>query len=158
MKNSTDFQHPFLAGMNPKNRENFLQGAKEKDFATNDVIFREGDPADRLYLIESGKVAIEARSAGRTRLIQTLGNGDILGWSWLFPPFAWHFQARATQPTRVICCDGGHLLVQAEENPAFGYVVMRHITQILINRLQATRKQLVSLESASGETAAVSVR
>jgi CRP/FNR family cyclic AMP-dependent transcriptional regulator len=143
MKNLTDVQHPFLAGMNPKNREICLCGAKEKDFAAGEVIFREGEPANALYLIESGEVALEARSAGKTTLIETLKKGDVLGWSWLFPPFAWHFQARATQPTRTICCDGGHLLVRAEEDPNFGYDLMRRISQILVHRLQATRKQLV---------------
>ena len=94
MKDLKDFQHPFLAGMDPENRENFLRGAKEKDFAAGEVIFREGEPANALYLIESGEVALEARSAGNTTLIQTVGDGGVLGWSWLFPPFAWHFQAR----------------------------------------------------------------
>ena len=155
MKNVNDCQHPFLSGMDPKNRENFLRGSKVKDFAAGEVIFREGEPANALYLIESGNVALEDRSAGTTTLIQTLGADEALGWSWLFPPFAWHFQARATQPTRAICCDGGHLLVQAEENPAFGYDVMRRITQILIHRLQATRMQLVKQESLQHEACAV---
>jgi hypothetical protein len=79
----------------------------------------------------------------------------VLGWSWLFPPFAWHFHARATQPTEVICCDGGHLLVQSEEHPAFGYDVMRRITQVLIQRLNATRKKLVDSEPLLSGAAAV---
>ncbi|MDX1953132.1 MAG: cyclic nucleotide-binding domain-containing protein [Verrucomicrobiota bacterium] len=154
MKTSTKFQHPFLAGMDPKNREIFLHGAEEKNFAAGEVIFREGEPANALFLIQSGEVALESRSTGNTTLIQTLGDGDVLGWSWLFPPFYWHFQARATQPTRAICCDGGHLLVQAEEHPEFGYDVMRRITQIVIQRLQTTRKQLVRQESLIHEACA----
>jgi len=155
MKDPKDFQHPFLAGIDPENRENLLRGAKEKDFAAGEVIFREGEPASALYLIETGEVALEVRSAGNTTLIQILGDGAVLGWSRLFPPFAWHFQARATRPTRAICCDSGHLLAQAEENPAFGYDVMRRVTQILINRLQAARQQLVKQESPLREACAV---
>jgi CRP/FNR family cyclic AMP-dependent transcriptional regulator len=155
MNDSKDFQHPFLAGMDPKNRESLLRGAKQKDIAAGQIIFREGEPANALYLIETGQVALEARSAGKTTLIQTLGPGEVLGWSWLFPPFAWHFQARATQPTRATCCDGGHLLVKAEENSTFGYDLMRRITQILIRRLQATREQLVKQEPLLHEASAV---
>ena len=141
MKDSIILQHPFLAGMDEQHRDIFLYGAKERNFAPDEIIFREGDPANALYLIKSGEVAIEATSAGGgATQIQALGRGEVLGWSWLFPPFAWHFQARVTQPTQIICCDGGHVLVQAEEHPAFGYHVMRRITQILIQRLQATRR------------------
>jgi CRP/FNR family transcriptional regulator, cyclic AMP receptor protein len=141
-------KHPFLAEMDEQHRDIFLHGAKEQEFAPGEIIFREGDPANALYLMETGEVVLEAYAGDNRRTpIQTVGAGEVLGWSWLFPPFAWHFQARATKPTRVICCDGGHLLVQAEENPTFGYDVMRRITQILIHRLQATREQLVKSES-----------
>jgi CRP/FNR family transcriptional regulator, cyclic AMP receptor protein len=153
--------HPFLAEMDDQHREIFLHGATEREFAAGEIIFRQGDPANTLYLIQSGEVVIEVISAGcgcGAKAIQTLGGGEVLGWSWLFPPFAWNFQARATKPTRVVCCDGGHLLVQAEEHPAFGYDLMRRITQILIHRLQATRNQLVESGSLTGGAAAVCAR
>ena len=151
MKNpTTTFQHPFLAGMDARHLQTLLHGAKEQQFDSGEIIFREGEPANTLYLIESGRVALETTSpGGGTTLIQTVGTGDLLGWSWLFPPFAWQFKARATQPTRAICCDGGHILVHAEEDPVFGYHVMRRISQLVIKRLQATRKQLVKKQSPS---------
>jgi CRP/FNR family cyclic AMP-dependent transcriptional regulator len=143
MNNSTAaFRHPFLEGMDLRHQQIFLTGAKEQLFEPGEDIFREGDPANTLYLIQSGQVALETRGGDGTAVIQKLGAGDVLGWSWLFPPFAWHFHARAMQPTRAICCDGGHLLVQAEEDAEFGYDVMRRISQILIQRLQATRRKL----------------
>lgn len=145
---TTTFRHPFLAGLEEGHRQAFLQGAREQTYEPGEVIFREGDPASTLYLIESGRVALESGATACPTLIQTLGDGDVLGWSWLFPPFAWHFQARATEPTRVICCDGGHLLVQAEENPAFGYAVMRRFSQLVIQRLQATRRKLAQAQAA----------
>lgn len=148
-KLTTTFQHPFLAGMEEGHRQIFLQGAREQMFEPGEVIFHEGDPANTLYLIESGRVALESGAVGHPTLIQTLGDGEVLGWSWLFPPFVWHFQARATEPTRVLCCDGGHLLVQAEENPAFGYAVMRRFSQLVIQRLQATRRKLAQAQAAA---------
>ena len=144
MTTSTKTLHPFLAGMDASHLETILRGSSQRQFEPGDILFREGDPANTLYLIESGRVALEASPVGREpTLIQTVSGGDVLGWSWLFPPFAWHFQARAIEPVRVLCCDGGHLLVQAEENPAFGYDIMRRVSQLVIQRLQATRRKLV---------------
>ena len=156
MKNlTTTFQHPFLAGLDEGHQQIFLQGAKEQLFEPGEVIFREGDPATQLYLIQLGRVALEAGApGGLPARIQVLGEGEVLGWSWLFPPFAWHFQARATEPTRVLRCDGGHLLVQAEENPAFGYAVMRPFSQLVIQRLQATRRKLAQAQAAAVEPVA----
>jgi CRP/FNR family transcriptional regulator, cyclic AMP receptor protein len=142
MNTTVALDHPFLAGMNEQYRDMVLHGAHEQEFGPDEIICREGAPANTLYLIESGEVMLEAEDPGReARPIQTLEAGDVLGWSWLFPPFAWHFQARALKPTRVICCDGGHLLVEAEGNSAFGYDVMRRITRVLIQRLEAVRKK-----------------
>ena len=67
----------------------------------------------------------------------------MLGWSWLFPPFVWHFRARALDPTTVIVLDGAHLLVACHQNHEFGYELMKRVGQVVIERLQATRKQLL---------------
>ena len=150
MKNSsvTTFQHLFLNGMDARHVQAFLHGSKEKQFQAGEIIFREGEPANRFYLIESGQVALESTSAGCGMIrMQTLGADDVLGWSWLFPPFVWHFQARAIELTRALCCDGARLLVKAEEHLAFGYDLMKRISQIVIHRLQTTRNRLVQSES-----------
>ncbi len=81
-------------------------------------------------------------------LVQTLGPGEVIGWSWLFPPFIWHFQAQATEPTSTVVLDGGHLLVAAEENPEFGYDLMRRIAQMVITRLQAMQKSRIVVDGA----------
>jgi hypothetical protein len=73
----------------------------------------------------------------------------VLGWSWLFPPFSWHFQARAIEPTTVISLNGAHLLVSAESNHEFGYELMKRVAQVVIRRLQITRKQLIALDIES---------
>ena len=154
MTNATrTFEHPFLAGMDERHQATVLHGAKQRQFEPGEILFREGDPANMLYLIESGLVALEAGSTGADgNVIQTVPGGEVLGWSWLFPPFAWHFQARAVEPVRAICCDGGHILVQAEEDPVFGYVIMRRISQLVIQRLQATRRKRVSEPSRATPT------
>ena len=142
--------HTFFHGMKPEHLAVLTEGAKAITFKAGDVLFREGEPADQFYLIESGKIALEAHEpANGTTLVQMLGAGDVLGWSWLFPPFTWHFQARAIEPTSVIILSGAHLLVVAERNPDFGYELMKRVAQVVIRRLQATRKQLLALQVES---------
>ncbi|MCI0533619.1 MAG: cyclic nucleotide-binding domain-containing protein [Verrucomicrobiales bacterium] len=137
-------RHPFFSGMKPEHVAIACHGATESRFEAGQIIFSEGEPANRFYLIESGSVALEAHEpADGTFPIQTLEAGEVLGWSWLFPPFTWHFRARVLTPTNVIALDGAHLLVAAERNAGFGYALMKKVGQILIHRLQATRKQFV---------------
>lgn len=138
--------HPFLRSLSPAYLEILTECAEEKTFTEGEVIFREGDIADRFYLIQEGKVALESRLSPQVGLaVQDLGAHDVLGWSWLFPPYVWHFQARAMQPTRTISFNGAHLLIACERNHEFGYDLMKRLTQVLIRRLQAAQKQLVKL-------------
>jgi CRP-like cAMP-binding protein len=141
--------HPFFQHMRPDHVECAARGAREVTFAADQVIFHEGDPATEFYLIQAGRVALEARLARGSPLpIQTLAAGDVLGWSWLFAPFCWHFQARAREPVRAVALNGARLLVACEENHALGYALMKRVAQVIITRLQATRRQL--LDEMSG--------
>ena len=136
--------HPFFEGMKPEHLEVITGCATEATFESNQILFREGEPANKFYLIQGGRVALEAHEpADGTVAVQELGAGEVLGWSWLFPPFVWHFQARALEPTEAVVLDGAHLLVAAERNGNFGYELMKRVAQVLIHRLQATRKQLL---------------
>jgi CRP/FNR family cyclic AMP-dependent transcriptional regulator len=142
--------HVFFHGMKPEHLAVLTKGAKATEFKVGDVLFREGEPANQFYLIESGKIALEAHEpADGTMLVQTLGTGEVLGWSWLFPPFSWHFQARAIEPSSVIILNGAHLLVTAERNRDFGYELMKRVAQVVIRRLHAARKQLLALQIKS---------
>jgi CRP-like cAMP-binding protein len=137
-------EHPFLRGLSAEHLEKLCECALETEFQPGELILREGEIADKLYLIESGKVALESHvSSGPQLLVQHLGAGDVLGWSWLFPPYICHFQARTIDLTRCIACNGAHLLVACERDHEFGYVLMKRFAQVLIRRLQATRKQLL---------------
>ena len=139
-------KHPFFIGMKPEHQDIVAHNAAELTVETGDIVFREGDPATRFFLVQSGKVALETSHRGKLVEIDLVGPGEVLGWSWLFPPFAWRFQARAVEPTDLIVLDGGHLLVGAEDNNQFGYDLMRRTTQIVIQRLQKTREQLMALK------------
>ena len=142
--------HPLFHDMKPQHQALLGRGAKEMKYKAGEVIFRQGEPANLFHLIVSGKVLLEAHEpADGTVPVQTLGPGDLLGWSWLFPPFAWNFQARAVEPTEVIALSGGHLLSSAERDHEFGYELMKRVAQVVIKRLQSARKQLLDLQIQS---------
>jgi len=96
--------------------------------------------------IQQGKVALESGVGDRgTILIQTIGAGEVLGWSWLFPPYYWHFDARALEPTRAIFFYGTRLREYCEEDHDLGYDLIKRMAQVVLTRLQATRRQLLEV-------------
>ena len=139
-------EHPFMKDLSPRHLQTLIDSAMPLEFKANQTIFREGDPANRFYLIQSGKVALETSGQDQEpRLLQTIGAGDVLGWSWLFPPYYWHFAARAKEPTKAIFFYGTRLREQCEEDHDLGYELMKRMAGIVIDRLQETRKQLLEL-------------
>ena len=134
--------HPFFASLDAKHLGVLAEGAQEQAFEPGDVIVRTGQPAYHLYPVEEGKIVVEAHEPGASDTpVQTLGPGEVLGWSWLFAPYLWHLQARAVERTRTVRLDGGHLLARCEADHRLGYEVMKRVSQIVIARLQAVRKQ-----------------
>ena len=127
---------------------------QEKMFSAGDYLGRENQSADYFYLIQRGQVAIEIFFPGRGALtLQTLRDGDIVGWSWLFPPYRWTFDVRAQTPVQVAALDGRCLRAKCAEDPRLGYALMQRFAAIMTSRLQATRLQLVNLYNhQSGNT------
>ena len=138
--------HPFLTGLNPEHLEILADCAMQTQFEPNQMIFREGEVANRFYLILEGKVALESASKEHGMVpIETIGPSDVLGWSWLFPPYYWHFDARALEPTRAIFFYGTRLRERCEEDHDLGYELIKRTAQVLMHRLQATRRQLLEV-------------
>jgi len=135
---------PFLRGMTARQLELLAENSMLAEFRTGELILMEGSHANRFYLILEGRVELESQVPGGQPVhLQALGVGDELGWSWLFPPYLWHFDARATAPTKAIFFYGTRLRELCEENHDFGYELMRRITEIVIKRLQAARRELM---------------
>lgn len=144
-------RQPFFKGMNWPALEALAASAMHSQFAANEVIFKEGDPANRFYLLLSGRVVLEARVQDAAPVpIQTIEAGDVLGWSWMFPPFFWRFGARAIEPVEAIFFYGTRLREQAEDNPSIGYELMKRMTGVMLERLQATRQQLAQAQKKLG--------
>jgi CRP/FNR family cyclic AMP-dependent transcriptional regulator len=136
--------HPFAKGLSREHLMVLADCAMETHFAPGELIFREGDIANRFFLLLEGEVALENRATGGDPvLIETIGGNDVLGWSWLFSPYYWHFDARAVKPTRAIFFYGTWLRERCEQDHQFGYELIKRMAEVVIQRLQATRRQLL---------------
>ena len=139
-------EHPFFQDMKRDYLQLLVSCASNVRFKPGQFIFREGEGADHFYLIRQGSVALEINDPSRGPIpIQTVGEGDVLGWSWIFPPYRWHFDARAHELMRAVALDGKCLRKKCDEDPVLGYEMMKRFARIMMNRLQATRLQLLDV-------------
>jgi CRP/FNR family transcriptional regulator, cyclic AMP receptor protein len=143
--------HSFFREMKPQHIAVVAKGATERTFKAGEYLMHETEPANQFFIIERGEVSVEAHDPGAVTVeLEKLGKGDVLGWSWLFPPYTWHLRARAMEPTTVIVINAAHVLRVAENDHAFGYDIMKRVANVIIHRLQAARRQLLAqaVESA----------
>jgi CRP-like cAMP-binding protein len=120
--------------------------ARDVTFEPGSLLVHAGQPADEFYILTRGSVTIETRGPARGPLvIQTVEQGDLVGWSWMVEPYVWHFDARATVATRAIAVDARKLRKQCEHDPAFGYALLKRFVPVIAQRLEAARLQLLDL-------------
>jgi CRP-like cAMP-binding protein len=137
---------PLLQGLEATSLAQLAGCASNVHFDEGTLLFREGDPADIFYAVRHGAVALEMFVPARGAVtIETLEAGEVLGWSWLFPPYRWHFDARALTAIRATAFDGACLRGKCEQDPALGYELMSRFSQVLIERLQWTRLRLLDV-------------
>ena len=139
-------QAPVFAGLEPAHLALISGCARNLRVQAGTYLLREGDPADRFFLIRRGTVALEVHAPGRGPLsIQTLTDGDVVGWSWLFAPYRWQMDGRAVQPCSLIAIDGACLRAKTDADHELGYQLMRRFAANIVDRLQATRFQLIDV-------------
>jgi CRP-like cAMP-binding protein len=137
---------PFLNGLTGRQLDLLLGNAMPVEFKAGRTIFREGQLANRFYLMLEGEVALESMAVekeGNPELIQTIGAGDVLGWSWLFPPYYWHFDARCVKSTKAIFIYGTRVRELCENDHDLGYELMKRTAEIVIGRLHSARRHLL---------------
>jgi CRP-like cAMP-binding protein len=140
--------HPFLAGMNATHLARLSDCAIAVHFKKGQTVLREGELANRFYLIECGKVVLESgEKYGDPLIIETIGAGDLLGWSWMFPPYVWNFTARATESTDAIFFYGTILREYCERDPSLGYELFKRLAPVILRRLQAARQRMLSIQA-----------
>ena len=139
-------EHPFLRQLDGRYPQLLAAAAKSVKFATGSYLLLERRPATSFYLIQEGKVALEVNGAERGQIvIETIGAGECLGWSWLFPPYTWHLSARAMEPVVAIALDSREVRAQCEADHSLGYEMMKRVAGVLMLRLQATRFALLDV-------------
>jgi CRP-like cAMP-binding protein len=139
-------KHSFFNGLDARYLQLAVGCASNVRFNVGEFIFQEGEETNRFYLIREGKVALEVFAPGHGSLtVQTLGDGEILGWSWLLPPYRSSFDARAVETTRAIVLDGKCLRGKCEEDHEMGYELVKRVASILGQRLDATIFRLLDI-------------
>ena len=142
--------HPFLAGMDHNHLALLTDCAIPVHFKKGQIVLQEGEFANRFYLIESGKVVLESGAEFDAPVaIEEIGPGDLLGWSWMFPPHVWHFTARAVESTTAIFFYGTILREYCERDHSLGYELFKRMSPIILRRLQAAREKILSLHACN---------
>jgi CRP-like cAMP-binding protein len=139
-------EHAFFEGMAPGDLEFIAGCGRNVQFGPGRYIRREGQEANEFYAIRQGKVALEIFVPGRGPVtLQTLDSGDVFGWSWIFPPYRWLFDARAVELTKAVMFDGVCLRTKCEGDPALGYDFMKRFARVVAKRLEVARLQLLDI-------------
>ncbi|MCX6539520.1 MAG: cyclic nucleotide-binding domain-containing protein [Acidobacteria bacterium] len=139
-------EHPFLKGLKQEHLALLVGCASNVRFEAGAFVFRQGQEANHFYILRDGKVAVELFAPQKGAVaIDTYGEGDVLGWSWLIPPYHWRFDARAIEPTRAISLDARCMRTKCEDDHELGYELMKRFARIIEQRLDATRWQLLDV-------------
>jgi CRP-like cAMP-binding protein len=142
-------EHPFLQGLEPQIVDALVGCATHRPIAAGQFLFREGESADSTFLLKSGRIALEIHVPGRDAVrIQTVGAGEAVGWSWLFPPYRWHFDARALEDTRTVHLDGACLRQKCESDHSLGFGLAKRFLLLVHQRLERTRMQILDVYGA----------
>jgi len=137
---------PLFEGMAPEYIELIAGCGANVRFKQGEQIFKEGDAADFFYLVRHGRVGLDIFVPHRGPVtIETIKEGEVLGWSWLFPPYKRQYDARAVVLTRAVAFDGRCLRGKSEENSDFGYDLMKRFAQVMIDRLHSLRIQMLDI-------------
>ena len=144
--------HPFFGVLTDAQLAVLAEDAITETFTAGQRLFDEGGIADRFWLIERGNIALDMGIPGRgDQIVETLGPGTVLGWSWLHAPYRWHFGAVARVATTTIAFDAASVRRRCDTDPAFGYAMLRSFTPVITERLQATRLRLLDLYAAPSQ-------
>lgn len=134
-----------LSALNPEQLARLLRHAREVQLAPDGVLFLQDQAADAFYVVREGRVKICVPAINGPGVeVQTLGPWDVIGWSWLIPPYRWAFEAKALTPVTLLRFDGKAILQECEQDPALGYAVMKMFATLMSERLHAARLRMMA--------------
>lgn len=139
-------EHPFFQGFSKEDFAFIAGCGKNVVFKENEEIAKPNAPADEFYLIRDGHIVLSMElSAKKAFIYQTLGDGDILGFSWLIPPYQWNIHAKAQTPTRAVAINGKCLREKCEKEVSFGYKMMKHLLKAMVMQEDESRLHLLDV-------------
>lgn len=139
-------EHPFFEGLDESTVHLLEDCSHNVHFQQGEYLFREGEAADRFFVLRHGRVALDVHVTGRgDHVLDTVEEGDVVGWSWLIPPYQWFFDARAVQDVSAVSIDASCLRAKCDEDPRLGYALLQRVAQVMYHRLQSTRVRLLDL-------------
>ena len=138
--------HPFFAGLDDASIEELAGCARNEHVRAGEYLFREGGTAEHFYLVMHGRIALELMSPGTGALVlESAGDGEVLDWPWLIPPYRWLYDARAAERTSVVSLDSACLRGKCDADPQLGYQFVQRVAQVMADRLLAARIRLLDL-------------
>lgn len=141
----------FFSGLAEESLDFLVEHAVERSLRKDEILFHHGTQADRFYLMASGSISVEvAAIEGPSLQLQNLGPGAVIGWSWLIAPYKWAFQARAEEPAKVVEFDGNAVLSRCEQDPKFGYELLKRFSALMSERLQFARRKMMEAWNPPG--------
>ena len=139
-------EHPFFSGLEEPDIEFIAGCGRNVVFEPGEYLFHQGEDADKMFIVRHGRVALEIVAPGREPVVlDSPEAGDVIGFSWLFPPYRWQFDGRALEPVRAVALDGVCLRGKCEEDKRLGYELMKRVASIVLRRLQSARLRLVDM-------------
>ena len=139
-------KHPFFEDLDDSYLKLVTGCAANVKFDAGQFIYKHNEAADQFYIIRQGKVALEICPPGKMPVtVQTISEGDILGWAWLVPPYRWYYDAQAMEMTRAISLDGKCLRKKCEDDKNLGYELLKRLLPVIGKSMEATRMQLVDV-------------
>lgn len=141
-------QHPFFAGLDPAVLELAAGCAVNVHLSPGEFLFHEGEPADTFYLLRRGRVSIQMRTPTADVVLDTVHDGEVVGWSWLVAPHRWTFDAVSTEDTSAVAFDAVCLRSRCEQDPALGYEMLQRVVGVMSGRLHSARVRLLDLYGA----------
>lgn len=143
--------HTIFSDLDPEHIAVLASHAEEQTCELGELLFRQEDSAERFYILLAGSIRVEVPSImGPALVVQTLGPDDVLGWSWLIPPYKWTFEAKADHDSKMLVFDGKALLAHCEKDTGFGYALMKRFAGLMSERLHAARLKMMDSWAPAG--------
>ena len=143
--------HEFFSGFSDDNLKFLCECSSTREIKKGQILFRQGENADKFYVVRNGRISIQMPAImGPTLEIQTLGKDQVLGWSWLISPYKWNFQTKAEEDSELLQFDGAAILARSEQEPQFGYELLKKFSGLMSERLSAARQKMMDEWNPAG--------